>query len=116
MSKILGVVLRTGHYEKQKDLYGFLGINVDEHQHGGPLHLGIGPLSKDFVMEVYKSSVKFSVPALMVDLESDLLGVLGGLKETFNIVPEDEMKEFDSDRKFVYIKGFDGQLIMLVGL
>lgn len=116
MTKILGMVLRTGHYEEQKDLYRFLGINVDEHQHGGPLHLGIGSLSKDFVVEVYKSSAKFSVPSLMVDLERDLMGILGGLKEEFNIVPEDRMKEFDSGRKFVYIKDFDGQLIMLIGL
>lgn len=110
MGIFLGYVRRTGKYEEMKSFYKLLGLTVHEHQHGGPVHTEVGPIRSDFVVEVYRRSLKYSTDALMVGVD-DLATTLSSLRRT-GVSPHTVIEE----GKVVYVKDPEGSDVMLVQL
>jgi len=108
MPTIIGVVRRVRDREESCKFYEILGLNINTHSHGGPVHSEIGPSSREFVVEAYKQSERFTGDALMVEIEnlkSTLLKLLRAGITPWVVLEED---------KIVYVKDPDGADVMLI--
>jgi|AntRauTorckE6833_2_1112554.scaffolds.fasta_scaffold06782_6 hypothetical protein len=110
-SKIIGTVFRSQDKHKTAAFYEVLGLFLNEHQHGGPLHYEASPLAEDFVCEIYQASEKFSADAVMVEVSSveesiEAVAALG-------VEPKTQLKQA-GDTKFIYVTDPDGRDVMLL--
>lgn len=110
-TEIAGCVLRAKDRHVTARFYSALGLGIDEHQHGGPMHYEVGPLALSCVMEVYSWSESFPQDTLMIYVDS-IPATLGVVAE-HGIMPTSELKEM-SNMKFVYIKDPDNRPVMLI--
>jgi predicted enzyme related to lactoylglutathione lyase len=110
-TQIAGYVLRARDRHITARFYSELGLNMHEHQHGGPMHYEMGPLAPGCVVEVYKSTDVFSHDALMLNVDSisDALEIAA----RYGIKPTSAVREMTSAR-FVYITDPDGRMVLLI--
>jgi hypothetical protein len=111
-TEIAGIVLRSKDKTFLARFYFDLGLRTSGHQHGGPKHYEVTPLSDNGVLEIYSASEVFSQDALMLYVSS-LPEALSAVASGYSIYPEHEIKE-TPDSFFVYIKDPDGRLVMLI--
>lgn len=111
-TEIAGIVFRSKDKTFLSRFYSDIGLSTNEHQHGGPRHFEVTPLSNDGVLEIYSLSELFPHDALMlyVDSISETLSVVA---KGYNIYPEHPIKETVTSF-FLYIKDPDGRLVMLI--
>ena len=109
MSNILGIVRRAKSRKQVTDFYKLLGLNVNEHQHGGPVHVEVGPIDSKIVFEVYQHSPRYATDAVMVGV-ADLKATLLTLQQNGVDIPP------MTEKNFVYVKDPDGSDVMLVQL
>lgn len=109
MSIILGLVRRVKNRTEMANFYRLLGLSLVEHQHGGPVHVEVGPVDPSFVLEVYERSERYPTDALMIGVE-DLKAVLQLLQQSGFEAPS------VNEKNFVYVKDPDGVDVMLVQL
>lgn len=67
---IAGFVLRSTNKLQTIRFYEALGLTTQKHEHDGPVHYEIKPLSDDFVVEVYTKSDVFPEDAVMLSVDS----------------------------------------------
>lgn len=108
---VSGIVLRAKDKYVTALFYSEIGLVIKPHQHGGPEHYEMGPVSKGFVVEIYQASDKFSKDALMLEVES--LQTSLKIARQFGLYPITTEKQ-TSDMKFVYIRDPDGRDLMLI--
>lgn len=108
---VAGFILRAADRQETARFYAELGLRANEHQHGGPIHHEVGPMSDECVMEVYIRSPAFSQDALMLNVDSieAALNVVAG----FGIQAAMDVRDM-GDAKFVYIADPDGRPVMLI--
>lgn len=108
-ARIAGLVLRAQDKSVSANFYHRLGLDLREHEHGGPLHFEMGPHAPGVVFELYKASLKYPEDALMIEVDSlaDALLVCA----EFGIAPGEPMRP---GAEFVYIVDPDGRSVMLV--
>jgi catechol 2,3-dioxygenase-like lactoylglutathione lyase family enzyme len=111
-TEIAGIVFRSKDKERLTRFYSDLGLSISEHQHGGPKHYEVTPLSDSGVLEIYSASQLLSQDALMLYVDS-LSETLSIVARGYKINQECEIKE-TPDSLFVYIKDPDGRLVMLI--
>jgi hypothetical protein len=111
-TEIAGIIFRSNNKTLLSRFYTDLGLKSKEHQHGGPKHYEILPMSDDAVLEVYLMSESFPQDALMVyvNLLSESLSIIA---KGYGIYPAHTIKE-THDSLFTYIKDPDGRLVMLI--
>lgn len=111
MTKIAGMVFRARDRVRTARFYSDLGLQENEHQHGGPVHHELGPMSENAVVEIYQSSATFTTDALMIEVPSieRALEIIA----TYDIVPEIEPRQA-SDIWFCYVQDPDDRLLMLI--
>lgn len=109
MSTILGIVRRAKSKERVTEFYKLLGLKVNEHQHGGPVHVEVMPIDPKFIFEVYQQSPLYATDAVMVGV-ADLKATLLTLQHNGVDVPP------VTEKNFVYVKDPDGSDVMLVQL
>lgn len=109
MSTILGIIRRAKSRKQVTEFYRLIGLNVNEHQHGGPVHAEMGPIDPKFVLEVYQQSPRYATDVVMVGVE-DLRVTLLTLQQNGVDVPH------MTEKNFVYVKDPDGSDVMLVQL
>ena len=108
MARVAGIILRAGDRTVTAQFYRDLGLTGREHQHGGPVHYELGPMTSDAVVEVYTVSIRHDTDALMVEVESleaTLVRVLPS--EDVSIIERDDMR-------FAYIRDPDGRQVLLM--
>ena len=110
-ARIAGMVLRARSREASGKFYEALGLILNEHAHGGPMHFEMGPNADDLVFEIYRGSINFSEDALMIEVDS--LNEALRTCEGFKIFPLEEIKEV-GDMKFTYILDLDDRSVMLL--
>lgn len=110
MTKIAGVIMRATLCPKMAHFYEALGLSVDKHSHGGPLHYEVGPIHEDFVVEIYKVSAKYNADALM--LEVSCLESAIDIVQSFGCEVRTPIQN-SADIKFVYVLGPDNRTLML---
>lgn len=110
-TRIAGIVLRTRDRHVTAQFYARLGLATHEHQHGGPKHFEIGPLSPDYVVEIYQGTEIFDQDAIMLEVDSiaDAIAVAA----EFGISPKTDIRGSES-MKFIYITDPDGRDVMLI--
>ncbi len=111
-TRLIGFVLRASVKHETILFYETLGLGAREHQHGGPLHVELTPVSEDFVVEMYQASRAFVKDALMIAVDS-LSDTLLRLYEIHNIRPTTERVD-TKDMSFLYVQDPDGRAVMLV--
>lgn len=109
MSTILGIIRRAKNRKQVTEFYKLLGLNLNEHQHGGPVHAEVRPIDPKFVLEVYQQSPRYTTDVVMVGVE-DLRVTLLTLQQNGVDVPQ------MTEKNFVYVKDPDGSDVMLVQL
>lgn len=110
-ASIAGFVLRAGDRHETSRFYEELGLRGNEHQHGGPVHYAMGPMSDECVMEVYSRSPAFSQDALMLNVDSIVASLQ--VAATFGIQAKMNVREMQ-DALFIYITDPDGRPVMLI--
>jgi predicted lactoylglutathione lyase len=110
-TRIAGIVLRASNRHITAEFYKKLGLNTNEHEHGGPKHYEIGPLSKENVVEIYQQSTTFTRDAIMLEVDS-IDSAITAVSD-LGIKPKGEVKDSVSMR-FVYITDPDGRDVMLI--
>ncbi len=109
-TQFAGIVLRASSRQDTATFYEALGFTLNEHQHGGPLHFEVHPMSSDIVVEIYTASPTFRRDALMVEVSS--------IEETLRNIESygDWRKDVvqRGDMKFVYVADPDGRPVMLL--
>lgn len=110
MAKIAGFIFRVKQTDTAATFYKALGLSINEHAHGGPLHIEVGPTSPSFVLELYKKSAKFNQDALMIEVDS-LDAALLSVREFLGAAPA-QVQEHPT-MKLVYISDPEGRMIML---
>ncbi len=60
-ARIAGIVLRANDKHRTAQFYLKLGLVPREHQHGGPMHYEVSPLSPQCAVEIYQKSGTFPV-------------------------------------------------------
>lgn len=110
-ARVAGLVLRTGDKHLTARFYKELGLAAREHEHGGPKHYEVGPLSEDCVLEIYQASERISKDTLMLEVASIKAALL--VAGRFGIKLCTELKEV-GDARFVYITDPDGRYVMLI--
>jgi hypothetical protein len=109
MPTILGLVRRVKNRTEMTNFYRLLGLSLVEHQHGGPVHMEVSPVSPGFVFEVYERSERYSTDALMIGVED--------LKATLQLLQQNGFEApAINEKNFVYVKDPDGVDVMLVQL
>lgn len=111
MARILGMIFRASDRKTTARFYAAMGLCAHEHQHGGPIHHEIGPMSENAVLEIYTASANFDADALMVEVDS--IAVAVEVASTYGVEPPREVKEA-ADMRFVYIRDPDGRPLMLI--
>ncbi len=110
-TRIAGVALRAGNKHTTAEFYEKLGLAPHEHQHGGPKHYEVLPLSPTIVVEIYQSSTNYPTDTIM--LEVDSIDAALFVAASFNIEKKSEIKE-TPDGRLVYITDPDGRAVMLI--
>ncbi len=110
-ARIVGLVLRAQDKSVCANFYDRLGLELHEHQHGGPMHFEMRPHAPEVVFELYQASSRYQQDALIIEVDSlaDALRVCA----EFGIMPASALKE-SPDAAFVYIADPDGRCVMLV--
>ncbi len=108
---ISGLILRCQDKGATALFYLRLGLTTHEHEHGGPRHFEVGPISPDFVAEIYKASERFPRDAIMVQVGS-LAAALEVLKE-MKVAPVSEVTVLPGYR-FIYARDPDGRDVMIM--
>ena len=108
---IAGFILRAANRQETARFYAELGLRVNEHQHGGPIHHEVGPMSDGCVMEVYTRSPAFSQDALMLNVDS--IDVSLQVAAKFGIQAKTDARDM-GDARFIYIADPDGRPLMLI--
>ncbi len=68
--KIAGVSLRCWNREATAKFYAKLGLDTTEHQHDGPLHFAVTPITDNPVFELYTLSEKHDRDTVMIVVDS----------------------------------------------
>jgi len=108
MARIIGLVKRVTNRSKSSAFYSLLGLKTKAHQHGGPIHDEVTPVSTEFVIETYPRSDRFNSDALMIVVD-DLKQLLIQLKQN-GVIPHFTL----SDGQSVYVKDPEGNDVMLI--
>ena len=110
-TQIAGFILRSNDCQRTTRFYAELGLVENQHQHGGPQHYVIGPLTDDCVAEVYTRSDRFPQDTLMLCVDSiDTALEIAG---RYGIKPQTQLSK-GSDMDFIYITDPDGRPVMLI--
>ena len=108
MARIAGIILRAGDRKVTAKFYANLGLNESEHQHDGPVHHEIGPLTDKSIVEVYQASQKYGLDALMIEVNSIEVAL-----QRVSIFEALSVTESGGIR-FTYIHDPDGRPVMLI--
>jgi hypothetical protein len=111
MASVLGFVLRSKNRHKTARFYEVLGLHAHEHSHDGPVHYGISPTSKEFIVEIYAQSANFDHDTVMVivdSVEQSLIAVAA-----LEILPRTKLMQTDTLR-YIYVTDPDGRDVMIV--
>ncbi|MDB5264619.1 MAG: hypothetical protein JWN64_190 [Parcubacteria group bacterium] len=111
MAQVRGMIFRARDRKITARFYADLGLSEHEHQHGGPVHHELGPMSDTAVVEIYQASTKFNADVLMIEVDSieEALKIIS----TYEITPKTEIME-SSDMRFQYVQDPDGRPLMLI--
>lgn len=63
--RIAGIILRADSREETARFYSKLGLSLQEHAHGGPVHYESTDISEKYVFEIYQKPESYSADALM---------------------------------------------------
>jgi catechol 2,3-dioxygenase-like lactoylglutathione lyase family enzyme len=110
-STVIGVIFRVVDKQKTALFYQKLGVELKEHEHGGPKHFEMCGLSDMFVLEIYQNSPTFLRDAIMVRVAS-IEKAIEAVAE-FSAIAKTKPKTIGSNT-FVYINDPDGRDVMLV--
>ncbi len=110
-TKLHGIVLRSKDRVALQRFYEALGLNFNEHQHGGPVHAECSDIDPEFVLEVYQASKSFPADALMLRVDS-VADSLTAAQNAGGTV----LRRFSEqgDIFFAYVADPDGRPVMLV--
>jgi hypothetical protein len=108
---IAGIILRVKSKEITSDFYLKLGIKLQEHSHGGPLHYECTDFSDSPVLEIYQQSETHIKDALMLEVGS-LAKALLVLSE-FNMQSKGQIQEI-TGLKFIYCLDPDDRPVILI--
>ncbi len=111
VASIAGMVFRAANRHETARFYAELGLGVYEHQHGGPLHYEVAPMSDEIVLEIYLRSPVFARDALMINVDS--IEVALEVASRFQIEAKMPVRDTE-DSKFVYINDPDGRDVLLI--
>ena len=108
--RFAGIVLRASSRQDTATFYEALGLTLTEHQHGGPYHFEVSPVSPDIVVEIYTASPTFRRDALIVEVSS--------IEETLRNIESYGDWHGDvvhrGELTFVYVTDPDGRPLMLL--
>lgn len=107
-ARFAGLILRSGTYHDVAEFYRSLGLEMEEHQHGGPKHYGSGQVADAFVVEVYRRSENFPADAVMVAVDS-----LEAALEAVGFSGRAEIRS-GGEMRFAYVHDPDGRPVMLM--
>ncbi len=110
-TRIAGIILRATEKDLTARFYAELGLKTHEHEHGGPKHYEVTPLSPEYAVEIYKKSPTFSSDAIMLEVDSLATALYVAAK--FGIEPKGGIRDTDTTR-FIYITDPDGRSVMLI--
>ena len=109
-TRIAGVVVRAKDRHVTASFYAALGLETNEHEHGGPKHYTAFPVSPECVLEIYSRSEKYSVDTVLIQVDL-IQATLQKLHETH---PAQQIEIKGTDKmKFCYLKDPDGRDVML---
>ncbi len=110
-TKVHGLVLRSKDRVRLQQFYSALGLNFNEHEHGGPIHAEHKEEDGDFVFEIYTASKRFPYDALVliVDSLADALKIV--LAEGGPILC---LPKVQNSIRFAYVADPDNRPVMLV--
>jgi predicted enzyme related to lactoylglutathione lyase len=110
-TEIAGFVFRSSDRHATAKFYEALGLNTDEHSHGGPMHYGILSFSLESILEVYQSSRDFFKDSIMIYVDS----IESALSKVGQFESELIGKIKDTDNmRFVYTTDPDNRSVMLI--
>lgn len=111
IAHIAGFVLRSKDRHLTARFYAELGLSTHDHEHGGPRHYETGPLSEDFVVEVYQASEHFPGDALMLEVSSIEHSL--EVSARFGVQIRTSLRDL-GEVKIIYITDPDGRDVMLI--
>lgn len=111
-AEVKGIVFRSKDKSVTAQFYADLGLGMQDHEHGGPRHFGVLPISPTFVLEIYQASEAYDVDAILLNVDSISEALLVAKK--YGIEPITELRVV-GNLQSVYIKDPDGRAVMLLG-
>ena len=111
-ARIAGIILRAPDRHAAARFYGEIGLATREHEHGGPKHYEVGPLSTDCVVEIYKlGEGALAQDALMIEVES--IGAVLEVCQRYEIKILSALRETPT-MNFIYVADPDGRHVMFI--